>query len=90
MANPVFIDLTKDTWTKVATAVTSGIVHKIKSQPYNYLQTYRLTGEAAPTDKADGVRVFENDIDFVEIAATVPIDVYLYPVNADGRIRVDV
>ena len=89
MANPTFVNCPKDSWTKVATNVTTGIIHKVYLEPYSYLQTYQLTGEAAPTLKADGVPAFlENRRE--AISATAAIDVYLYPITAAGRVRVDV
>lgn len=88
MPNPVFVNCPKNVWTKVATNVNAGFIHKVYLIPYSYLQTYRLTGEAAPTLKSDGVMAFEHSIT-EEISATAGIDVYLYPITAGGRVRVD-
>ena len=90
MANPAFINLTKDIFTLVATAVTTGQVHRINTQPRAYLSTYKLTGEAAPANDATlGVPAFVPS-DIEEISSSEQIDVYLMPVGVAGRVRVDV
>jgi len=89
MPNPVFANCPKDVWTKVATNVATGIIHQVDLTPYEYLQTYRLTGEAAPTLKTDGVPAFENNRREV-IFATVNIDVYLFSITDAGKVRVDI
>ena len=48
MADPAVTALTKDVWTKVATDVVTGQIHRLNNDPV-YMQTYRLTGGAAPT-----------------------------------------
>lgn len=88
MANPLFIEIEKDKWTKIATGVLTGIVHKVKSTPDNYMQTYRLTGESAPTLKSDGVLLF-SDSQNESIESSEEIDVYLLANGADGEVRVD-
>lgn len=89
MPNPVFTDLTKDVFTKVATNVTTGQVHKINTTPV-YVQTYKLTGEGAPANtRALGVPMFEQAITEL-ISSSAAIDVYIMPVGVAGRIRVDV
>lgn len=86
MANPVIIDCPADTWTKVATAVTSGLVHIFVGEKLKWLQTYRLTGEAAPTDKSDAIALVEPTD---TISASSAIDVYVYPNGGAGKVRVD-
>lgn len=88
MSNPVFFDLPADTWTKVATSVVIGQIRR-KDLRATYLQTYRGTGEAAPTLKADGVLAFDEYPNREPIEDTNLIDVYLYPVDIAGRVRVD-
>lgn len=88
MANPIFINLTKDTWVKIATSVVAGQVWKVNSSPESYLQTYKVAGEAAPTGRALGVTAF-NKSSVEEIASPSPIDVYLWADGEDGRVRVD-
>lgn len=90
MANPVWVDCISGQWIKVATAVTSGVVHKHETIAAQYLQTYKLTGEAAPTLITEGVRAFEGKL-IEEIGHSVAIDVYIWVVgDIDGRVRVDV
>ena len=92
MAKPVFIDCTKNIWTKVATGVTTGQIHKKSEQPQEYLHTYRDTGGAAPPNteagKEQGVPIFLNGVSEL-ISATAGIDIYVYPVSSDGKVRVD-
>jgi len=88
MANPVIVDITpKDTWVKVATAVTYGEVWVINNDP-NYLHTYKLTGEAAPNDTTDRPKAVNLDIN-ASIAHDALIDVYVMATGAVGQVRVD-
>jgi len=88
MANPSIKQLTAYVWTKVATNVTAGIVHKISNSPNKYLQTYRMTGGTEPTGKTEGVPLFV-DGPSENISATSGIDVYIMPVGSDGKVRID-
>lgn len=91
MTNPILIDCPKNSWTKVATDATNGFVHV--DLPYleiTWYQTYRDTGESAPIDldNADGsVKLL---IPTDPIRAKTGIDVYVWPRNYDGKVRVDV
>jgi hypothetical protein len=87
MANPAVTACTKDAWTKVATNVTAGKVHILSNAPNQYSQTYRTTGEAAPTTLAEAVAI--PDVTFT-ITAAAAIDVYVYAHGAAGSVRVDV
>jgi hypothetical protein len=87
MANPAIVACPADTWTKVATNVQVGNVWLMNTNPALYLQTYRLTGEAAPTLKSEGVRVNQPGTD---IDSSPGIDVYIYAVKNAGSVRVDV
>jgi len=89
MADPLIVACPAGAWTKIATNVTTGMVHKKLKGPNLYLQTYRDTGGAAPTTIAEGVPVFVGG-ESAEISASVAIDVYIYPVGAAGSVRVDV
>lgn len=91
MANPDVQILTKDIWTKIATNVTTGNVYNM-SATTNYLQTFRLTDEAAPINNDDAVRAFTNRNDNLwdNISSSDPIDVYLKPLEQDGKIRLDI
>ena len=101
MADPNVIEIDPEwAWQKVATAVVSGMVHRIITTVY-YYQTYRLTGEAAPTVPTQGtipeeaVRLFDQSPS-EEISSSSPIDVYIMCANQDddaddtGKIRVDI
>jgi len=87
MADPVLITCPADTWTLVAEGVTTGIIHR-KQTDVVYLQTYRDDGELAPTTRDEGVQIFINSISEI-ISAAAKIDVYIYAVGKDGRVRVD-
>jgi hypothetical protein len=88
MADPALIPITKDTWTKVATGVVTGQIHKIKTT-VQYLHTYRLTGGVAPTTLDEAVAAF-SDSDTEQIQSSQSIDVYLYCPKEDGKVRVDI
>jgi hypothetical protein len=87
MANPAIVTCTKDTWVKVATNVTAGQVHILSNAPNQYSQTYRATGEAAPTTLAEAVTMSTVSL---PISASAAIDVYIYAHGAAGSVRVDV
>jgi hypothetical protein len=91
MGNPVVTTIPNGVWTKVATNVLTGNVHIIESK-VTYLQTFRLTGEAAPTLRDEGVELFTKCIT-ERIQSADAIDVYVWCVDndgKDGKIRVDV
>ena len=85
MADPVITACPVDVWTKVATNVTTGFVHILKTDPDRYLQTYRDTGAAAPANN-DGAVPFDTPL---PISASAGIDVYIQPVGKLGSVRVD-
>lgn len=85
MANPVMVVCTKDTWVKVATAVTTGMVRKKIMTP-TYLHTYRMTGGSAPSDQTDAAKFLGDEI---PISASAAIDVYIKAVGKAGKVRVD-
>lgn len=86
MANPAVTACTKDAWTKVATSVTSGQVHILSKAPSQYAQTYRVTGDPAPTTLAEAVVLTEIS---TPISSSSNIDVYIYAFGAAGSVRVD-
>lgn len=86
MADPVIVACAADTWVKVATNVTTGFVWIMKSGPNVYVQTYRDTGEAAPTDDTDAVKMPPPGM---PISASAGIDVYIKARNVAGSVRVD-
>ena len=85
MSDPVITPCPANKWTKVATNVTSGIVHIMSTDPSEYVQTYRDTGGSVPTTLADGVS-FETPL---LISALAGIDVYIRPSGRAGSVRVD-
>lgn len=84
MADPSVVACPKDVWTKVATGVTAGVIHILKTDT-EYSQTYRATTNPAPTDLADAVPL---NTPF-QISAAAAIDVYIQPKGIDGSVRVD-
>lgn len=87
VANPAIIACAKDAWTKIATNVTGGLVHNKGSQA-TYFQTYRLTGQAAPTNLTDAVPLFATS-HTETISSSAAIDVYVFCKRAAGSVRVD-
>ena len=85
MADPVITPCPEGEWTKVATNQTTGVIHILSKNPKQYLQTYRDTGEAAPTAIAEAVPFIEH----LTISAATGIDVYIWTQGADGSVRVD-
>lgn len=86
MPNPTFKTCPKNTWKLVATNVMKGFIKISDKDPNIYLETYRLTGEAAPTEQSEGIPVSE----FAEIRSSVGIDVYIMAVGENGKVRVDI
>lgn len=93
MADPVFIDCPANIWTKVATNVTAGQIHKKSEQPQEYLHTYRDAGGTAPASdtagREEGVRIFIDGNISEQIINSFAIDVYVFPIGADGKVRAD-
>lgn len=83
MADPVVVPCPADVWTLVATNQTTGVIHVLDTSPGLYLQTYRDTGNPAPTTKAGAVP-FEK---VLQISASAGIDVYVQPVGKAGSVR---
>ena len=88
MANPVEINLTANTWEKVATDVTGGYAKKLSNSPSKYVETYRLTGQPKPTNRAEGAEIFINT-NKDKIESPVGIDCYIMAIGADGKVRMD-
>jgi len=89
MANPTTVSCTQNTWVKVATNVKTGMIHKRTKKRSTYLQTYRLTGEAAPTNRNEGIEAFSK-CGSISIGSDVEIDVYIMCLGTTGSVRVDV
>lgn len=88
MANPIIVTCDENVWTKVATNVTEGQVKKIDNKPHRYLETYRMTGNAAPTDREEGIPAFMTAYSEL-ISASAGIDVYIMAIGDNGKVRVD-
>ncbi len=89
MADPIFIDIPADTWTKVATSVIAGQIWRAKTDP-KYLHTYRDTGGVAPVSSSEGMPIFvDEEADVEQISASSPIDVWVYCIRSSGKVRVD-
>ena len=87
MANPVSIALAADVWTVVATNVTAGYVWA--QDAGTYVQTFKLTGQAAPTDDDEAAAGPVHNGPAQEIKSAVAIDVYIKRRRTAGRVRVD-
>ena len=86
MANPEVISCPANEWTLVAAAIIVGVLHRVGDT--TYLQTYRMAGEAAPSDSEVGVRLFA-EVTTAEISASNAIDVYVKAIGTAGAVRVD-
>lgn len=91
MANPVDVTCVKDSWTKVATNVQTGFIHKQHTDPNVYLQTYRETGDPAPVSRTatGAVLAFENSLT-EPVSATAGIDVYFWVDKVAGQVSVQI
>jgi hypothetical protein len=89
MADPVIIECPAGVWTLVASNVTAGRIKMASTAPNQYLETYRMTGNPAPTDQSEGVPAFPDDGATAEILSAAPIDVYIMAVGKDGKVRAD-
>lgn len=93
VGDPEVITCPANRWTKIATNVWFGTVSKLYdddeiADPTGYLQTYRVTGEPAPTSKAEGVVCFETG-NFELILSWWGIDVYVWAIGQEGKVRVN-
>lgn len=84
MANPVTVSCPANQWTKIATDVVSGTIRILLTTPHLYLETYRMTGDAAPINRSDGDSLSDGD----PISAIAGIDVYVWADVNDGAVRV--
>jgi hypothetical protein len=89
MANPAVVSCPADIWTRVAQAVVAGAIYNMTPQ-VQFLQTYRMTGQSAPSGNTDAVPAFFYKYEPLSISAAEAIDVYLKPVGAAGSVRVDI
>lgn len=90
MANPVDVDCPVGVWTPVAVNVITGMLYR-KEIGAIYLYTYRLTGQAAPSDEVGTAQIFIDEESSQEvIAASAGIDVYIKCKNKSGAVMVAV
>jgi hypothetical protein len=82
------ITCTANTWVKVATAVTSAVIHKLGLSPNVYKQTYVATGASAPANDNNAVLAFGCSDSFV-FADSTSSDIYIKAVGVDGSVRTD-
>lgn len=85
---PTFVNIPEKTWTLVANAVQSGVVHIKKPVLRGYMHYYKKDGEAAPTGTDDTLGI-PFDGNSAIIAADEDIDVYIWCWSGTGRVRVD-
>jgi hypothetical protein len=85
---PTFVDITAETWTLVANAVTDGVVHIKTPHRHGYMHYYKVDGEGAPTagDETLGIPF---DGESAIISSDAAIDVYIWSWKEAGRVRVD-
>jgi len=86
-ATPVAVPLVADTWTIVATGVTTGVVQRKSTAPNVYRFTTVPTGDAAPTDDSLAWLGFGCDNSEI-ISDSAAIDVYVKAVNVAGEVIV--
>lgn len=102
--NPALVDLIADQWNPAIINALRGVINILEPfANLLYYQTYRRTGEAAPAvapgdpdfegmeiyNRRDRVASREVFVGGGQFQASSGIDVYIYPVNGTGKIRVD-
>ena len=86
MSNPVKVEIPKNAWTLVASNVSSGLITIRQWQPSTYYQTYRVTGNPAPTgDQNEDTSTITTGRE-ITISANENIDVYLFSKDVDGEV----
>jgi hypothetical protein len=86
--NPIYKDCPANVWTLVASGVTGGFLNRILSTPSKYLWCYRKVRDPEPTDITEGITIFDRD-DVQSLPVSTGLDIYIYPIGADGRVRLD-
>ena len=82
------ITCTANTWVKVATNVTSALIHKLSVAPNVYKQTYVDTTDPAPTDDNNAVLAFGSSDEF-SFSDSTASDIYIKAVGVAGSVRTD-
>jgi len=88
MPNPSIVNCQQDTWTLIASDQIFGYIYPVNKRPDKFLYTYRLTGEAAPTLKTEGITIFQTEEKKMVIAFAA-IDIYVMAIGNDGSVRYD-
>lgn len=80
---PTWPSLTEGQWNLAASNVTSGTLHRLKSE-FTFWRTFVATGAAAPLDaiKGKSPKIFEKD-NVEKISNADAIDVYIWIENTD-------
>ena len=86
--NPLVVSCPEGVWTMVAENTQSASLHKLSVVPGLYKQTYRISGQAAPTDDADAIIIFDTDTSHV-FSHSPGIDIYIKAIGGDGSVRLD-
>lgn len=86
LANPVMVDIPKDTWVLVAENVSNAIIRKGASPKSAYFWTYRTTGDPAPVDEDDAIAWRTDSLSF---EVEEPGDIYVKTHGGNGRVRVE-
>lgn len=86
MADPELKILPANEWSIIAQSITAGVIHRVSSTPQAYYTFYKAKGGSAPV----GLNIGERRLtDSERISSKSQIDVYIYPLNAEGIIRID-
>lgn len=86
-ATPVEITCTADTFVLIASAVTTGRIHKLSNLPNVYIMVTRKAGDPAPTDEIGSWLIFDRG-NTETISDSAAIDVYIKARRVDGKISV--
>lgn len=86
MSNPNVQILPADEWTRVATAVTVGVIDIVTSTPIAYFRTYRIPDSSPPVGLQNVKQLFDGE----PINATEKVDVYVFPSGGIGKIVVNI
>lgn len=86
--NPEVITCPDGVWTLVALNTQSATIHKVSVEPGLYKQTYRISGQAAPTVDDDAIIIL--DTDTLHVFSHSPgVDIYIKAIGGDGSVRLD-
>jgi hypothetical protein len=89
MANPTIFQCAENTWTIVASGVTTGYIYNMTPN-VEFLQTYREVGNLPPSVDEDAYPAFVYGQHYERIKHATSIDVYMMARETPGVVRVDV